>query len=523
MSIYLGTTRVNPQLTTGIPMPVEEKWEPLNDGNTHFWVKVDEDLEYCPANGFTWIWFEYQTNPGETVTLDWGDGTVETLPAKTNFDTSNNAASVAARKHTHTYTSNGDFRIDVSGFIKYGIGSFDNQGHAVGNGQNGGVVRDNFTASKRVYYAEFAKVVNQTNYLAGSLFFNSTNLREMAVTMYDGEEMWAPVVASSSFNNCHNLKTVKIDCSKLTSTTPAFQDCWSLKSVTGNLDFRNSSQTSLASLFQGCYELEEIPTIYLDNIKTASNIFNKCYSLKKVKIHGLKSATTIMALFNECHSIEDIEFEGDFDLSKVTSCSNMFYFCVNLKRVPFPLNVPLCNTFSTCWRDCASLEEEPDITLGTMCNFFYAFAESGITKVTRLNTSFINNFQSMFQGATSLQEVPDNFNFSNIENANGIAGTFMNCFSLKKFPTHVTGPNKSFAYSLDFSSCQNIEDFDTLAEFDSNGNIVGGMVYYINNVSNGSNFTRTIKFHANIKNHFTENQKTAIASAFTTKGWTLNW
>ena len=59
---------------------------------------------------------------------------------------------------------------------------------------------------------------------------------------------------------------------------------------------------------------------------------------------------------------------------------------------------------------------------------------------------------------------------------------------------------------------------DRFAEFDGNGNIVGGLVYNINTVSG-----LTLTVGSTMRGFFTASEVSAIEAAMSAKGWTVSW
>lgn len=203
------------------------------------------------------------------------------------------------------------------------------------------------------------------------------------------ESLFANCQVLTSINNLGNLDT-----SQVTSMAGMFANCSSLKSIDlSELD--TSNVTSMASIFGGCFELESANLSYLDAQKVTSmaSMFEACSALTTVNFEGIKTEalTSMASMFTSCASLESVEL-GYLDTSNVTSFWNMFAGCSSLASI-----------------DIASLDTRKAENMGSMfrgCSSLSSIAVSDVFISESCET-----VAQIFEGCTSLVNIPDNFSF----------------------------------------------------------------------------------------------------------------
>lgn len=113
----------------------------------------------------------------------------------------------------------------------------------------------------------------------------------------------------------------------------------------------------------------------------------------------------------------------------------------------------------------------------------------------------------MFNNCLNIKNLPDVINIAASTN-NG--AMFDQCASLEHLPTHLTANA-----SISFISSGQVSK-DSVATFDSDGNISGGMVYNLNTCSASG---QTISFSSNTKNKFTSDEWTKVKAMLSSKNW----
>lgn len=99
--------------------------------------------------------------------------------------------------------------------------------------------------------------------------------------------------------------------------------------ITSSVDIDMSDCTSASSMFQGCDELVDIPTINAPNLSNAFGMFR--YSPKIInspKINAQIIDTSNM--FRGCTALKNV---GEFDASNILDNANMFFGCPNLEEI----------------------------------------------------------------------------------------------------------------------------------------------------------------------------------------------
>lgn len=213
--------------------------------------------------------------------------------------------------------------------------------------------------------------------------------------------------------------------------------------------------------------------------------FRYLYNLKKFNIH-LNGVTSAKGTFQYSSKLVSIV---SMDLSECTNTSNMFQLCTSLQSLPVELNLAASTNTSYMFHGCNSLLSMP----------------------TELNLSASTNTSGMFQQCISLQSLPVELNLSASTNT---LYMFRECISLRSLPTHLTAHR-----SIDFKWSTKVAK-ESVATFDANGVVNGGMIGNLNTCNTSS---QTITLSNATKALFTTNEITAIGICLTNKNWGLVW
>ena len=259
------------------------------------------------------------------------------------------------------------------------------------------------------------------------------------------------------FNGCRELEEIpSTEFSNSNNCHATFTDCKKIKNV-DNVIFGNNI-TIGSHFFSNCSSLEEVPThIDYSSMTTAQSIFSSCFSLKTVP-SGLKfssNLTNIRGLFANCHNL--VEIPNDFfDLfaNSVTNTYFPFSECYKLKSIP-RIHFPNSTIMSRFALNCASLEE---IRLGDLSSVYDS----------NVNNARFSQFGSAFQGCTSLKKVTVDFPENFISNS--WHGTFTNCLSLEEIPYINTASGYELSYM--FHNCKSAKKtqgaFDLSSAYNTN-------------------------------------------------------
>ncbi len=203
----------------------------------------------------------------------------------------------------------------------------------------------------------------------------------------------------------------------------------------------------------------------------SSSSVNQLANLTSISFGNFNTSkvTNMSGMFYHCSSLTSLNL-SNFDTSNVTNMSSMFYYCSSLTS----LNVSSFNTsnvtdmFGMFWH-CKSLTSLNVSSFNTsnvtnMYNMFSGCSSLTSLNVSSFNTSNVTNMRNMFGSCESLTSLNvSNFNTSNVTNMNGM---FYHCSSLTSL--NVSSFNTSNVTDMGsmFNGCSsltslNISNFDT--------------------------------------------------------------
>ena len=118
--------------------------------------------------------------------------------------------------------------------------------------------------------------------------------------------------------------------------------------------------------------IKNIPENITISTTDCTNMFYQCIELERIPFIDTSAVTSMSSMFYNCYKLEEIQL---MDTSNVTNMSGIFYNCYKLKSLPV-FNTSNVTTFANAFRECHELEEIP------------AFDTSN---VTNLNNTFFNS------------------------------------------------------------------------------------------------------------------------------------
>lgn len=298
--------------------------------------------------------------------------------------------------------------------------------------------------------------------------------------------------SNTSFQNCFYqcfslIKVPFINAPKATSVGAIFQNCYNLKFISG-INF-SPAITSLQDAFSNCLSLSYLPYFNTSNVLSIQGFASACRSLVRVPTYDFSKCTNFQSAFSNCLSLIEIPY---FNTSSGTNFSNFLDSCINLKKVP-AFNTSNATNTSTMFRNCNVLTEVPtfdvskvtnassmyqvcynltflpDHNFSTLLTNISTFAAT-CTKLVKVgNLGNLNNVTtaaSMFDGCSSLEDLPSTFSFSSALTNTG--DMFRNCLSLKTAPYFETR-NVTSSFRM-FSGCSSLEKIPSY-NFSSNNNL----------------------------------------------------
>lgn len=130
--------------------------------------------------------------------------------------------------------------------------------------------------------------------------------------------------AKTMFKNCTGIKNLDLTYFDTSNVGKSMQDlflgCTSL--ITANIsNFDVNKVENINSLFNTCKLLESVDMSNWKNtskITSATNVFRDCYELKEVKLPQLSSLTTIQGMFMNCGKLQTLDMSGIYLDSSAT-------------------------------------------------------------------------------------------------------------------------------------------------------------------------------------------------------------
>lgn len=415
-------------------------------------VVVEELEEVSIENTKLYFHFEYpltmsvyfRQNKANAVTLDWGDGTVDTSPSTYG----NNNITMS-----HTYQK-GDYALTfvVAQDATLSLGTAGTSINVIGTASHSTAMTPKLAALYKV------EVCTRDTVLLNGVFRNIGGLKEVLISdhktctipsyafeysqalthvrlsalttlIYDYafrscyalQDIVIPdgvtSIGAYSFQDCRTLSRIVIPPSVKTISNQVFQGCQSLKEVVLN----EGLETIGSYVFNTCQHLESInlPT----TLKTINNnTFNNCYCLKKIAWPKKATSLTSSSFYN-CYCLQEVIIpEG-----VTTIQASAFSGCFALKYVAFPSSVKAINdnAFYNCFNlKLASFNQGLE-TLGASC-FFNVYALKRIILPESLKTIS----SRPFQGVKSLEVYEPGEKFQSTAGIVTISNYKDNSFSL---------------------------------------------------------------------------------------------
>ncbi|MCD8313679.1 MAG: leucine-rich repeat protein [Bacteroidales bacterium] len=367
----------------------------------------------------------------ETVdcTVDWGDGTVET---------------VTSTKPAHTYSSFGEHTVSiigtVTGLSSYNLDSSQSVPELTAVLQWG---KTGLTTMERAFYycqyltslpddndGAFADVVkfNYAFSYCSSLLSIPSGLFASATSAQYFEYVFA---------YCYGLSAIPAGlfskCSEALSFEYAFRSCSGVLTIGEGLFDGCAKATDFYITFGFMDMLTTIPEgLFKDHtaVENFQGVFKQCPALASLPENlfaGCSGATTFKNAFEYCDLLETIPSSVFTGCSAVTTFEGTFHYCPALTSVPAGL-----------FSDCTKATDFTEVFRGTGLT---AVPEGLFDKCTAAAT-----FTDVFADCTALASVPENL-FSNCTKATSFSYAFYNCESLTSVPENI------------FSGCSAVSSF----------------------------------------------------------------
>jgi len=322
------------------------------------------------------------------VTVDWGDGTIETLTTS-----------------EHTFTDGGGyhdvgFRLDSGTYFRP-------------------IINNNATPKDKVIALGPAPESMKLD--AAYAFRGCGNLEAFDATV----NATGGTSFSNAWQNCSSLTSFPlIDTSSGTSFTNAWRNCSSLTSFP-LLD--TSSGTSFVESWRDCSSLTSFPLINTSSGTNFNGAWYGCSSLTSFPLIDTSSGTNFGSAWNGCSSLTSFPL---IDTSSGTNFSSAWYNCSSLTSFPL-IDTSNGTTFTFTWYGCSSFASFPLIDTSNGTNFSHAWLNcSSLISFPLIDTSSGTNFSYAWQGCSSLTSFPA----LDTSSATNLVRAWHGCSSLTSFP-----------------------------------------------------------------------------------------
>ena len=214
------------------------------------------------------------------------------------------------------------------------------------------------------------------------------------------------------------------------------------------------------------YSAEKITILYNSpNITSTSDMFYECTNLKELDLSKFNTSkvTNMSNMFEKCTNLEKLDL-SKFNTSNVTNISNMFFGCTNLKKITFGDNFITSNVekMDGMFLCCKSLENLDLSKFDTskvegMHNMFLYCEKLTKLDLSKFDTSKVKNMSMMFKCCTNLKNITfgDKFNTSNVTDMNGM---FSECHNLENLDLSKFDTSNVKYMCYMFLNCEKLEN-----------------------------------------------------------------
>jgi hypothetical protein len=370
-----------------------------------------------------------------SVTVDWGDGVVETLTTA-----------------VHTFTNGGGyhdigFRLNSGTFFKPNINGNSTYGPRV-------IAVGPAPASMKID-------ANNAFYGCGA----SLKCFDATVDVTGGTNLtnaWQNCTSLTSFPLINtaagtNFNSTWFNCSSLTSfpliNTAAgtiFYNAWgSCSSLTSFPLINTAAGTNFQSAWYACSGLTSFPLINTGAGTNFRSAWFNCSGLTSFPLINTAAGTTFQQAWTNCSSLTSFPL---IDTAAGTNFSSGWTNCSSLTSFPL-IDTAAGTTFQSAWDACSGLTSFPLINTAAGISFSSAWRNSSsLTSFPPINTAAGTNFQSAWQNCSSLTSFP----LINTGSGTNFQSAWQSCSSLTSFPANMfdtTGTLIANAFSNAFAYC----------------------------------------------------------------------
>jgi hypothetical protein len=265
---------------------------------------------------------------------------------------------------------------------------------------------------------------------------------------------------SAAWQSCTSLTSFPlIDTAAGTSFSNAWQSCTSLTSFP-LIDTAAGTNFSVAWL--GCTSLTSFPLLNTAAGTNFSYAWNNCNSLTSFPLIDTAAGTNFNFAWQNCSSLTSFPL---IDTAAGTGFWDAWNNCNSLTSFPL-IDTSSGTTLRGAWRSCSSLTSFPLIDTSSSTSFREAWYNcSSLTSFPVIDTSSGTEFNYAWQGCNSLTSFP----LINTAAGTSFNNAWQNCSSLTSFPLIDTAAGTSF-YTA-WQNCSSLTSFPLI-------NTAAGTTFY---------------------------------------------
>jgi hypothetical protein len=455
------------------------------DGTTP--EKVKGLVAVYPHDSHNYVAFELDTNDGSSYTVNWGDGTTETLTqGGTQYHVYDYDAITSDTSTAKATTFRGYkqviFEVTLTGSAKFSHIDFDHDG----------------------------PFVTQTNYN----YRRGSNILDLFVSSSNATDI------RTSYNRalkiCEQLEVRNTSSNRLTQPRLLYAGMHSLESIPFVPWIKNNGASDYIYTFISCHALRFLPDdfastdkYWFKNSSRMQQCFQFCFNLEYLPV-GLfgdsehASVSNWYAMFYDCRKLKFIPYLGIRTGSgSDTRMDQMFYNCIELRKIPegFSFQRSDHNSIDRMFISCRKVEDWSSIFDGTtdvlatinrqdghdLTQFFnnvYQFLEipfigqltnatdtesmfNGCAHAKRFNSAYTHldlsnsiSCRTMFNACYNLQEIPE-IKLRALGQNDCLTSMFQNCKSLRSIKiTGMISHSSTGEYHRMFNSCWSLAVID---------------------------------------------------------------
>ena len=400
-----------------------------------------------------YVAFNLDTDDGSSITVDWGDGNVETVGHNVSvvhvYDYDDLPANTEFRGYRQAV-----FEVTLGTGVKFGTFG----GSA---GQINFDVEGPYTSNASVYYRAGPNILD--------LFVSSSNATTHTINNTRPMRMAEQIEIRNTSSN------------RLTQPERLYCGCRSLRSIPFVPYIRNAGSEYYVRTFYDCHSLTYLPDDFASTdrywFKNPSNMqeaFRYCYALRCMPegLFGsgmLTSCYSWYLTFSDCRNLRYIPYVGVRNTGSVR-IDYMFWQCLDLRAIPQGVDISkmdgngIDRTFANL-RECydfSVLTEQGGLdAIERTSNFdmSYAFYNLDSLKVFPYIGQFTraSNASNMFQGSTQIERFDSQYTYLDFTNCTDMRDSFNGMAMLKELPPiHVNNLTNSSSLYRTFSTCESL-------------------------------------------------------------------